>query len=90
MKFLNQNQLPKINQKFGELSNTNLLYKIKMILVFIIIVLVLGIGQSASTRNTIEVPSVYHHHHETHSYFINDKNVSKEEFDNYFKSFFTS
>lgn len=61
-----------------------------MILLIIIIALVLVVAQSASTNDIVNTPHVYHHNqiHETHSYFINDRKVSKQEFDNSFKSYF--
>jgi hypothetical protein len=60
-----------------------------MILLIMIIALVIVIAQSAST-NIVNGPRVYHHthSHQTHSYFINDRKVSKQEFDNSFKTYF--
>jgi hypothetical protein len=49
-----------------------------MILIMII-ALVIVITQSASTNNIVNGPRVYHHTQpQTHSYFINDRKVSKQ------------
>jgi hypothetical protein len=61
-----------------------------MTVIIMIIALVIVIAQSASTNNIVNGPRVYHHthSHQTHSYFINDRKVSKQEFDNSFKTYF--
>jgi hypothetical protein len=58
-----------------------------MMIIILIIALIIVIGQLESKRKNIQFPQVYHNHYEEHSYFINDKKVSKEEFDNSFKSY---
>ncbi|GIZ08327.1 hypothetical protein [Flavobacterium sp. UMI-01] len=58
-----------------------------MILLFLIIALILVIGQLKSKSNIIETTGVHNHtiHSHSHSYYINDRQVSKAEFSKYSK-----
>lgn len=56
-----------------------------MIIVVIIIALIIIIGQLESNRNSIEAPRVYHYHTEETTYYVNDKKVTKQEFENSLK-----
>jgi hypothetical protein len=59
-----------------------------MILLIMIIALVIVITQSASTKYCKRTTCLPYPQPQTHSYFINDRKVSKQEFDNSFKTYF--